>query len=487
MSLRVRLVAATGLVALIALGAAGIATYAAFSNSQLRQIDDTLQRTHEPIEQFFVNEGQVQDLERSIEQTAPGSFVALEDPHGDIVLSIPAREPGHAPLLADLGDFKGITAHTETATGDDPVTFRTVHATSGDNQLRVRISRLDDGSTLVIGLSLHDVHESQQRLIAIEVLVALVALVLAAAAGWFLVGIGLRPLRSVEQTALLIADGGDLEHTLPGDDRPTEIGRLSAALNTMLGTIRGAFAERDAKEAALRASEERMRRFVADVSHELRTPLAAVSAYTELFDRGARDRPDDLARTMRGINVEAARMHELVEELLLLARLDEGRPLESKSVDLNEIVVDAVAAARAVAPERTIALSMRDVVTVNGDAGRLRQVFDNLLTNVRTHTPAGTTTTVELGTTSRMAVVTVRDNGPGMTAEQAHRVFERFFRADTSRSRSSGGSGLGLAIVDSIVAAHGGTVRVETAPGAGFGVVIHLPVAAGSNEQSEGT
>ena len=482
MSLRARLVAAAGLVALIALGAAGTATYAAFSSSQVRQVDDVLQRTHEPIERFFVVEGN--DAERSIEQAAPGTFVALEDPHGDVVLTLPAKQPGHAPLLADLTDFAGLTWPAKNVAEDDPVKFLTVQAASGGGQLRVRISRLDDGSVLVIGLSLHDVNESKHRLIVIEALVALAALVLALAVGWFLVGIGLQPLRSVEQTALLIADGGDLEHTLPGDDRPTEIGRLSAALNTMLGTIRRAFGERDATEAALRESEERMRRFVADVSHELRTPLAAVSAYTELFDRGARDRPNDLARAMHGINVEAARMHELVEELLLLARLDEGRPLEFKPIDLNEIVVDAVAAARAVAPERVVTLRMSEVITVRGDAGRLRQVFDNLLANVRTHTPAGTLTTIELRTQDASAVLTVRDNGPGMTADQAHRVFERFFRADTSRSRSSGGSGLGLAIVKGLIVAHGGTVRVETAPGEGFGVIMHLPLVTDSTNRS---
>lgn len=481
MSLRLRLVAATALVALIALGAAGIATYAAFSSSQLRQVDDTLQRTHEPIETFFVNEGQ--NAQRSIEQVAPGTFVALEDAHGDVVLNIPARQPGHDPLVADLGDFAGITWPAERAGGQDPVMFRTVQATSGGDELRARISRLDDGSVLVIGLSLHDVQDSEQRLIVIEGLVALAALVLAAIVGWFLVRVGLRPLRSVEQTALLIADGGDLEHTLPGDDRPTEIGRLSAALNTMLGTIRRAFSERDAKEAALRNSEERMRRFVADVSHELRTPLAAVSAYTELFDRGARDRPEDLARAMRGINVEAARMQELVEELLLLARLDEGRPLESKRVDLNEVIVDAVTAARAVAPDRKISLRMSEVLTVNGDAGRLRQVFDNLLTNVRTHTSKETTTAIELQSRGDCAVVSVRDDGMGMSTEQADRVFERFFRADASRSRSSGGSGLGLAIVASLIGAHGGTVRVETALGEGFGVLIELPWVPSISEE----
>jgi two-component system OmpR family sensor kinase len=312
--------------------------------------------------------------------------------------------------------------------------------------------------------------------VTIEVIVTAVSLIVAAVLGWLLVRVGLRPLREVEETALAIASGGDLDHEVPGADNATEVGRLAVALNTMLGRIRDAFSERDAKERELEESEAKMRRFVADVSHELRTPLAAVTAYTELFERGARDRPEDLERALRGISLEAGRMGELVEELLLLAHLDEGRPLEWRRLDLVEVVVDAITAARAVSSEWPITLRVTDIVTIDGDASRLRQVLDNLLANVRTHTPAGTSTSVQVGAEDGWATIVVADDGPGMTAAQAARVFERFFRADPSRSRSSGGAGLGMAIVHALVTAHGGHIGLETAPGRGVRITVSLPL-----------
>ena len=418
--------------------------------------------------------GDEEQTEVELARVAPGLYVALLDADGTPELVVPAREPGHAPLSADLDDI----ALPSTRPGDfvDRPSFSTLASETGESDLRVRTSRLADGSVLVIGVSLHEADSSQRSLIVIEVVVAAVALTVAALVGGVLVRIGLRPLRRVEQTALQIADGGDLDVEVPGGERPTEIGRLASALNTMLSRIRGAFAQRDATERALRESEERMRRFVADVSHELRTPLAAVSAYAELFERGARDHPADLERALRGIGVESARMRELVEELLLLAHLDEGRPLARARVDLNEVVVDAIWAARAVSAEWPIALRATDVVTVEGDANRLRQIVDNLLSNVRMHTPPGTPTTVELRADGR-ALLTVRDEGPGMSAEQAGHVFERFYRADPSRSRASGGAGLGMAIVEALVRAHGGTISIDTAPGRGVAITISLPLA----------
>jgi len=476
-SLRARLIAASCLVALVALVSAGVATYALFSSSQLRQIDDSLQRSHEPIEQA-VDQGGA-DLQRSIEQVAPGLFVALLDPSGDVQLAIPAREPGHKPVIADMTEMTELTLPADVSGRDlpDVPTFSTQRSTDGIADIRLRTSRLADGSILVVGLSLHESQESRRHLIIIEAIVAAAALLVAGLIAWALVNIGLRPLRRVEQTALLIAAGGDLDQEVPGADDSTEVGRLAGALNTMLDRIRQAFTKRDETEQALRSSEEQMRRFVADVSHELRTPLAAVTAYTELFERGARDRPEDLERALRGIALESERMRELVEELLLLAHLDEGRPLMRAHVDLNEVVVDAMTAARAVSPEWPINLRVRDVVIVDGDSSRLRQVVDNLLANVRTHTPAGTSTSIELQIDDADGVMTISDNGPGMSAEQAEHVFERFFRVDPSRSRSSGGAGLGMAIVHALVTAHGGTIRLHTAPGKGVTIVIRLPLA----------
>ena len=285
--------------------------------------------------------------------------------------------------------------------------------------------------------------------------------------GVWLITASLRPLRRIEETAAAIG-AGDLSRRVEPDGGTTEIGRLGGALNAMLGQIEDAFAERSASEA-------RLRRFISDASHELRTPVAAVSAYAELFDRGARDRPDDLERSMTGIQRETRRMGLLVSDLLLLARLDQGRPLEARPLDLTAIAGEAVDAAHAMEPTRPLALEAPAAVTVTGDAERLRQVIDNLLANVRAHTPATAAATVRVRHEGTAAVLEVSDAGQGMAAGEAAHVFERFFRGDPSRSRDHGGAGLGLAIVAAIVEAHGGGVAVESAPGAGTTFRVTLP------------
>ena len=285
--------------------------------------------------------------------------------------------------------------------------------------------------------------------------------------GLWLITASLRPLRRIEETAAAIG-AGDLSRRVEPDGGTTEIGRLGGALNAMLGQIEDAFAERSASEA-------RLRRFISDASHELRTPIAAVSAYAELFDRGARDRPADLERSMTGIQRETRRMGLLVGDLLLLARLDQGRPLESRPVDLTALAGDAVDAAHAMEPDRPLALEAPAAVTVTGDAERLRQVVDNLLANVRAHTPADAAAIVRVRREGESAVLEVEDAGPGLAAEQAAHVFERFYRGDPSRSRDHGGAGLGLAIVAAIVQAHGGSVGLESAPGAGTTFRVTLP------------
>jgi len=244
----------------------------------------------------------------------------------------------------------------------------------------------------------------------------------------------------------------------------------------MLERIENAFAERDRTEADLRESEERMRRFVADASHELRTPLAAVAAYAELFDRGASARPDDLRRAFDGIQRESGRMAHLVEDLLLLAHLDEGRALQLEQVDLVALAADAVSTARAVGPEWPVSLHATRPVEALADPLRLRQVLDNLIGNVRVHTPPGTSVRVSVEEDEDAAVLVVGDNGPGLGEEAAH-IFERFFRADPSRSRDHGGAGLGLSIVAAIVRAHGGSVRVARSPEGGASFAVRLPKA----------
>jgi two-component system OmpR family sensor kinase len=275
-------------------------------------------------------------------------------------------------------------------------------------------------------------------------------------------------LAAIAETAAKIG-AGDLTQRIEREDDRTEIGRLGRALNAMLAQIEAGYRARE-------ASERKLRRFVADASHELRTPLAAVRAYAELFGRGAAERPADLERSMAGINRESERMSLLVEDLLLLARLDEGRPLEQERVRLDQVAREAIDAARAVEPGRTIEAELEEAVVI-GDHDRLRQVVDNLLANVRAHTPAGTPARVRVAPNGAAALVEVADEGPGLDEEQLEHVFERFFRTDASRARASGGVGLGLSIVDAVVRAHGGEATASSRPGEGTTIRLQLPLA----------
>jgi two-component system OmpR family sensor kinase len=269
------------------------------------------------------------------------------------------------------------------------------------------------------------------------------------------------------ETAGAIA-AGDLTRRVEPADEGTEVGRLGIALNAMLSHIESAFEQR-------RRSEERLRRFVADASHELRTPLTSIRGYAELFRRGADTRPEDLAKSMANIEAEAARMGVLVDDLLLLARLDQGRPLERERVDLTAVVTEAVEGARAVEPDRSIELSVAGPVEIVGDAGRLRQVVDNLLDNARVHAPDAPVR-ARVAVDDADAVLEVADEGPGIDPEVASRIFERFTRGDPSRSRGTGGAGLGLSIVAAIVNAHGGSVTASSHDGGpGTIVTVRLP------------
>jgi two-component system OmpR family sensor kinase len=284
----------------------------------------------------------------------------------------------------------------------------------------------------------------------------------------------LRPLVEVEQTAAAIA-AGELDRRIPQRDPRTEVGRLSLALNGMLAQIQRAVASSESSAEQARTSEDRMRRFITDASHELRTPLTTIRGFAELYRQGA---ARDVELLMNRIESESARMGLLVEDLLLLARLDAQRPLERNRVDLLALASDAVHDARSVAPSRDINMEVFDgpgTPEVLGDEARLRQVLSNLVANALQHTPESAAISVRVGTEADNAVLQVCDEGPGMSGEDARRVFERFYRTDSSRARSSGGTGLGLSIVDSLVYAHGGTVSVTTAPGKGCRFTVNLP------------
>jgi two-component system OmpR family sensor kinase len=465
------LLLAVGAVALIALLTADVATYSSLKTFLYQRVDQSLDSAHQPLEQGFSGDGHGGHGAPDVVQFAPGTFVELRSSDDSISFEVPARFRGGQQYTPSLPEHINLPAYNPTNGGGDAHTYFTVSSVeSGGPEFRVRASTLADGEQLLIASPLDDTNATLHRLLGIELAVTVGALIAAAALGWWLVRVGLHPLAEVEATADAIADG-DLDRRVPGDDAKTEVGHLALAFNTMLGRIQDAFAARDATEA-------RLRRFVADASHELRTPVAAVSAYAELFERGANVRPDDLGRVMTGIRAETARMGDLVEDLLLLARLDEGRPLEQEPVELVAVAAQAIDASRTVGPDWNMQLEAAQSVEVMGDATRLRQVLDNLLGNVRSHTPAGTSTSVRLYEDGGEAVIQVADNGPGLTSEQAARVFERFYRVEASRSREHGGAGLGLAIVAAIVGAHGGRVNVTSSvehPGAVF--EVRLPLA----------
>jgi two-component system OmpR family sensor kinase len=328
-------------------------------------------------------------------------------------------------------------------------------------------SRHGGGATIVTGLSLSDVNETLIWVLTIFGVVTAIALTAATTAGILIIRRALAPLNRVADTAGEVAnlplDRGEVALPVrvpePDANPYTEVGRLGLALNRMLDHISTALSTRQ-------ASESRVRQFVADASHELRTPLTAIRGYTELAQRSRDDVPDEVAHAMGRVESETERMTHLVEDLLLLARLDSGRPLEQEPVDLSVLAVDAVSDAHVAGPDHDWKLDLpEDPVVVVGDSPRLHQVVANLLGNARTHTPPGTSVTLSLTTDACDVVLKVVDNGPGIPQELQSEVFERFARGDTSRSRRGGSTGLGLAIVSAVVRAHHGTIAVHSVPG----------------------
>lgn len=390
----------------------------------------------------------------------PASYVARLDPDGEVVdyQASNLGEEASPPALPDNlpGSAEG---------GREPVVLD-VQSTSGSFRYRALAFPASGRGTMVVALSRADTDATLARLVALEALVSLAVLVATGVLAMWLVRLGLHPLTRMEQTAADIA-GGDLSRRVEQDDPSTEIGRLGRTLNLMMERIEAAFEER-------RASENRLRRFIADASHELRTPLTSIRGYAELFRSGAASDPEVLAKSMRRIEDESSRMGRLVDELLLLARLDQDPHLELKPVDLSSVARDAVEDARAVQPDRPLEVDAPEMVIVAGDEARLRQVAANLMSNALQHAPAETPVRVKVSRRDGEAILEVADQGPGLEPEQAARVFDRFFRVDEARARRDGGAGLGLSIVSAIVKAHGGRVWLETEPGAGARFFVAL-------------
>ncbi len=467
MSLRARLLFIT--VGLVTLGLliADVVTYRALATSLSERVDDQLQQAEGLALSTFRLPPDSWPYEGppAIPGAGPpsGTYAAVLDGNGRLLNSeiFPSSErDGPKPVLPD--SLPGSTG------GEAGIVRFDTPGDAGDIGFRVEAIGPQTGEgTLVVAVPLTEMRATLGRLFAIEAFVTIgVALAAGLLAVWA-VRLGLRPLRAMGETAGAIAAGDLSRRVEPADDR-TEIGMLGTSLNTMLGQIEAAFEER-------RASEARLRRFVADASHELRTPLTSIRGYAELFRRGADARPEDLATSMARIEAEAERMGVLVDDLLLLARLDQGRQLEREQVDVSRLVEDAVDAAHAIKPGRSIDVTATPGATIEGDPGRLRQVVDNLLENARVHTPSGTATHVAVAPQDGAVVLTIADEGPGMDPEVATRAFERFYRGDPARARATGGVGLGLSIVAAIVQAHGGAVRViDGSPGTA--VEVRLPI-----------
>jgi two-component system OmpR family sensor kinase len=476
-TLRFRLTAA--LVVLVAVGllAADVATYAAFRSFLVKRVDQQLASAQSMLPGLLSNpdlgNGQTPSGDEPDPFLPSGTFVALYDASGKQVrartISYDASAPSPPAITAAVLDAAGPGAAPRTvgAVGGGGSTYRVLAS-----QLRDTVS--GDMYTAVLGIPLTEVGQTLRRLEVVAAIVTLAVLAAMALLSWWTVRRGLRPLEEIEHTAGAIA-AGDLSRRVGVVDPRTEVGRLGGALNVMLGRIEDAMDEQ-------RASEEALRRFLADASHELRTPLTSIRGYAELFRRGARDDPEDTALAMRRIEQESQRMGVLVDDLLFLARSGHGRPIEHDPVDLARVAADAVHDAIAVDPSRAIALEAPPTLTIAGDEARLRQVLANLLGNAIAHTPAGTPVTVGLRNGGGWAELSVADSGPGLTTEETARVFDAFYRVDPARKRTGSGegrgTGLGLAIVAAIAEAHGGTASVESSPGRGATFTVRLPVDA---------
>ncbi len=496
MSLRARLTLALTALAAVGLVIFGWSTYSLYARSRYEQVDDQLRSSVTPVTLTMLSQlgggeadgidvdgdgrtggGQFGSLpgQDSGDPNRPqpqvvaptGTYGELQDANGAVVASVQLSDDYAQPDIPDDIDLQGQRS----------VTFET-GSFEGGTRWRVFAGRVDDQSALVtvVAVPLDDVDQSLHQLILIETVAGATLLALLAGGSWLILRRGLHPLERMATTARTIRAGDLHQRVEPADDR-SEVGELGLAINTMLTDLEEAFAERD-------ATERKLRRFLADASHELRTPLTSIQGFAELFRLG-QERPAgpdgepavDLPVILRRIEEESARMKTLVEDLLMLARLDETREVQSVPVDLSVLAADACTDAVAAAPDRKITLDAPDPVVVEGDADQLRQAIANLVTNALKHTPDGTAIEVATRVEDGRGVVSVRDHGPGISGEDRQRVFDRFWRADESRTGT--GAGLGLSIVAAITAAHGGEASVDNVPadqGGGARFTLRLPL-----------
>lgn len=461
MSLRTRVLLALGVVAVALIGVL-VSVVRTTEANLLAQVDGQLEEAVDPVRRVGIGDG---GPRRRPAGDLSSLYVGVVDGAEVVTILTPGLRAVDVP---DIPAARAVEASSDRA-------HFSVGSVGGDLRWRIRpVTLRPGGRVTLIGLPLDTVDDAVRDLVVASGVGALVILAaLALVAGW-VIRLGVRPVQQMTEVATAIA-GGDLSRRVPENDPGTEAGELGSALNAMLASIESSFAERQ-------RAEDRLRQFVADASHELRTPVATIRGYAELHRTGGLQEPGSLDDAMRRTEQEAIRMGGLVDDLLALARLDQGRPLELADVDLAQVAADAVIDARAVDPDRHVELVLAGPVVVRAEEDKVRQVVANLLGNALVHTPPSASVTVTVDRHDGWARVAVADDGPGMAPDAAARAFERFYRADPSRARHGGGSGLGLAIVEATVRAHGGEVDLASNPGQGTTVSFRLPLPAPSRD-----
>jgi two-component system OmpR family sensor kinase len=463
MTLRLRLIIAFTALLLVVIVVVGFVAVRSTRRVLIAQIDDRIAVVMNQLSRRDTGRrllGQVQML-------GSDRFLAelVLDAGGGIVASSPSGLEGDPDPLPDTAAVARLAVPSAQ--------IITIDAVDGNFDYRAGVIRTANG-TLIFAQPLRDVTAATRAISRRLLWTGSLVLVVGGGAVWFTVRRGMRPVDDMIETASAIA-AGDLTRRVPPADPESELGRLGGALNNMLASIEGAF-------SAEALAKDRLKQFVADASHELRTPLAAIAGYSELHRKGAFADPEQADHAMRRIEAEGRRMRRLVDDLLLLARLDLAddqidSPLHRQPTDISGIARDAVADSLAIDPGHPVTMEAPAPLWIDGDPERLAQVVANLLSNVRSHTPSGTMAVLKLRRDGAAAAIEIRDDGPGFPPEAIDHVFDRFYRVDSSRSRRSGGAGLGLAIVDAIVRAHGGSAEANNLPGGGARITVRLPLA----------
>jgi two-component system, OmpR family, sensor kinase len=482
MSLRLRLLLTLAPLFILGLAAADFGTYVALQSSLLQGVDKQLVTIEPGVMGELLNQssdgGGQHGGYGQADSFPSGTYGELVDSSGTTLKA--GYTPNEATLVQSASSYPVFPDNIDNYTN----TTITVPGRGSWDSYRVLVTaepqpQFPGGSastlTVVVAVPLDGVDTTLSTLLLFEIAISSGITIIVLVVTWLLVRRGMRPLERMGATARSIA-AGDLGRRVSPSNERTEVGQLGLALNGMLSQIERAFAQRD-------VTEQKLRHFVSDASHELRTPLTSMRGYAELLQRNPDMTREDVLLAVRRIEDETRRMGVLVDDLLLLARLDQGRPLDSAPVDLTAMVNDAVSDARAADPGRSVVAQIAAPVSVTGDDLRLRQAVANLVRNALVHTPAGSPVEVALREDGGYADIDVIDHGPGVPEAQRQRIFERFHRADPTRSRDQGGSGLGLSIATAVVAAHGGRISVTDTPGGGatFRIALPIPPAAVSN------